>query len=328
MQRFRRSVGLVILSLVVFTAAPASAEPEPAEVFDKLAPESIEDLIAIEARVEAGAALAAPATVSLDLGRFGTGSGVVIGEEGYILTAAHVIGEAGRVIQIHFPDGTTETAVTLGSDQENDAGLAKLQGDGPWPHVEMAPADTLSTGDWVVALGHPGGFELERSVVIRLGRIVRARQKAIQSDCSLIGGDSGGPLFDMNGRVVGIHSRSGMSERTNIHVPIGEYHEYWNLLAAGRQWGQRIRSPKLGIGFAHALEDRGIVVTGLFRRSGAARAGVKLGDIITIIDDQPMHDEKALREVMAVKAPGDAVVLTILRDEETIQLKAVLGSFE
>ena len=83
--------------------------------------------------------------------------------------------------------------MTLGSDQENDAGLAQLQGEGPWPHVEMAPANTLGTGDWVVALGHPGGCDLERNVVVRLGRIVRVRQTAIQSDCSLIGGDSGGP---------------------------------------------------------------------------------------------------------------------------------------
>lgn len=330
MQRFRRSVGLVILSVAVFAAAPASAElePAPAEVFDKLAPESIEDLKAIEARVEAVAALAAPATVSLNLRPFGTGSGVVIGEEGYILTAAHVIGEADQVIQVQFPDGTTETAITLGSDQQNDAGLAKLQGDGPWPHVEMAPADTLGTGDWVVALGHPGGFELERNVVVRLGRIVRVRQKAIQSDCSLIGGDSGGPLFDMDGRVVGIHSRIGRNERTNIHVPIGEYHTNWNLMAEGRQWGQRMVMPLLGVRFDVDPEDRGVLVTGVLRRSGAAEAGVKLGDIIAKFDDQPVRDEKSIFEALALKVPGDPVTLTILRDQDTIQLEATLGAWE
>lgn len=324
MHTFRRPVGLLTLCVAVF-AATASLAERPAAL-DKLAPETIEDLKQIEARVETVAAHAAPATVSLDMGPIGgTGSGVVIGEDGYILTAAHVIGDAGQVIQVRFPDGTVETAVTLGSDQKNDAGLAKLQGEGPWPHVDMAPADTLTQGDWVVALGHPGGFDQDRSVVVRLGRIVRVRPVVgIQSDCSLIGGDSGGPLFDMDGQVVGIHSRIGQSERTNIHVPISEYHTGWNLLTAGREWGQR-KSPLLEIDYAPDVEDRGVVVTRLMRRSGASRAGVRPGDIITHIDEQPVYDSSTFNEALALKVPGDSTVLTLLRDGREIQLEATLG---
>lgn len=324
MHPFRRPIGLLILCLAVFTAIPSLAE-RPAAL-DKLAPETIEDLKQIEARVEAVAAHAAPATVSLDMGPIGgTGSGVVIGEDGYILTAAHVIGDAGQVIQVRFPDGTVETAITLGSDQKNDAGLAKLQGEGPWPHVDMAPADTLTQGDWVVALGHPGGFDQDRSVVVRLGRILRVRRVVgIMSDCSLIGGDSGGPLFDMDGQVVGIHSRIGQSERTNIHVPISEYQDGWDSLAAGRQWGRR-QAPMPGIDYAPDPEDRGVVVTRVMRRSGASRAGVQPGDIITQIDDQPTYDSSTMSEALALKVPGDLITVALIRGDEVIQLEVTLG---
>lgn len=323
MNSFGLSRWLLIFALC-FPVVDGAQAQRPA-AFEKLAPDTLDDLKQIEARVEAVAAQTAPATVSLNLGRGGTGSGVVIGEEGYILTAAHVIGDAGQVIQVYFPDGRVETAVTLGSDQQNDAGLAKLQGEGPWPHVEMAPPGTLTQGDWVVALGHPGGFDEERSVVVRLGRIVRVRPVVgIQSDCSLIGGDSGGPLFDVDGRVVGIHSRIGASERTNIHVPIGEYHTGWDRLASGRQWGQR-QSPLLGVMYSPDPQDRGLVVDRVLRRSAASRAGVKRGDLITHLDDQPMLDGRAIHEAMALQVPGDPITLTILRQGGTLQLEVTLG---
>jgi len=323
MQRFRLTVSC--FALVLLSALSASAHAERPAALDKLAPETLDDLKQIEARVEAVAAQAAPATVSLDLGIAGTGSGVVIGEDGYILTAAHVIGDAGRVVQVTFPDGRVETAITLGSDQQNDAGLAQLQGDGPWPHVEMAPPATLNQGDWVVALGHPGGFDAERSVVVRLGRIVRVRPVVgIQSDCSLIGGDSGGPLFDMDGQVVGIHSRIGASERTNIHVPIGEFHDGWDRLAAGRQWGRR-QLPLLGVWLDADPLDRGVVVQRVMRRTAAARAGVQRGDILTRVGDQAIYDDRAVHEAMALQVPGDPITLTLLREGQEIQLEATLG---
>ena len=132
----------------------------------------------------------------------------------------------------------------------------------------------------------------------------------------------------MDGRVVGIHSRIGHSERTNIHVPIGEYHTNWNLMARGRQWGGRLINPQLDVRLAPDLEDRGVVVSGVLRRSGAARAGIKLGDIITRIDDQPVYDEKAFYEALALKVPGDLIQVTILRGEEELQLKVKLGASE
>ncbi|MBB6430806.1 serine protease Do [Algisphaera agarilytica] len=323
MQRSSSSVWFFAWAAVMSLVATAVAEPT--SVFDKPAPESLEDLREIEARVEAVAELAAPATVSLDMGRGGSGSGVIIGDEGYILTAAHVIGEAGQIIQVRFPDGTVETAETLGLDRKNDAGLAQLQGEGPWPSVEMAAAGTVGTGDWVVSLGHPGGFDLERSVVVRLGRVLRVRSIVLQSDCSLIGGDSGGPLFNMDGKVVGIHSRIGKSERANLHISIGEYHSTWDSLVEGRQWGRQ-QSPEMGIvELGPDKEDRGVVVIRMVKPSAASEAGIKLGDIITGIGDRSIRDDHEFHEEIATLMSGDKVAMSVLRDDEELQLELTMG---
>ncbi|MEM6553955.1 MAG: S1C family serine protease [Planctomycetota bacterium] len=326
MPRFRTPPAGVTaaFALLLFPAFVAADEPA---AHDKPAPESLDDLLAIQARVEAVTDQTAAATVSLDLGFFGgSGSGVVIGDEGYILTAAHVIGDPGNVIQVRFPDGTVQTAETLGSDQTSDAGLAKLQGDGPWPSVEMADPGSVEPGDWVVSLGHPGGYDPDRNVVVRLGRILRIRQLIIQSDCSLIGGDSGGPLFNLDGQVIGIHSRIGTSERLNMHIPIAVYHEVWDQLIDSERWGRPIESGAfLGFYFAPDPQGRGVVVDRVMRRSAAAKAGIKRRDIITRIADQPVRDEDGLREIMALEQPGEQVTVTVIRGGKELQLDVTPG---
>ena len=89
--------------------------------------------------------------------------------------------------------------------------------------VELDRGDSASLGDWVYALGHSGGFEKERGVGVRIGRLVRMAEQTINSDCNLIGGDSGGPLFNMKGQLIGIHSRVGASLEQNMHVPLREF---------------------------------------------------------------------------------------------------------
>ncbi|MEO1235413.1 MAG: trypsin-like peptidase domain-containing protein [Planctomycetota bacterium] len=311
---------LVFLPGLLVAEAGAS---DPA--FDKPVPETLDDLRAIQAAVERVTAAAAPATVALNLGFSGTGSGVVVSEDGYILTAAHVIGDANQTIQVVFPDGQVHTAKTLGSDTQNDAGLAKLDGDGPWPFVPVADEDAPDVGEWVVALGHPGGFDADRPVVVRLGRVVRVRPLVgIQSDCSLIGGDSGGPLFNLDGEVVGIHSRIGHSARTNIHVAVGDYKAAWDGLAAGRQWGER-RFPILGVVLGSDPDDRGVFVVQVLRGSPAADAGLRRGDVILSIDGAEVRDSRAVADHMALQVPGDVVRVRVLRGTRELTFDAELG---
>src|SRR5205807_4246056 len=101
--------------------------------------------------------------------------------------------------------------------------------------------------DWCVVTGHPGGFRPGRSPVVRVGRILELNLTSprayLRTDCTLVGGDSGGPLFDMHGRVIGIHSRIGGSITANLHVPVDTYRETWDRLVKGERWGGGIGRP-------------------------------------------------------------------------------------
>src|ERR1043166_8191567 len=111
--------------------------------------------------------------------------------------------------------------------------------DTKYPFLEMGKSADLKVGQWVIAIGHPDGVRANRGPVVRVGRILVASQFVLQTDCTLVGGDSGGPLFDMEGRVIGIHSRIGGAKIIeNMHVPIDTYREEWDRLAAGEEYGK------------------------------------------------------------------------------------------
>ena len=191
------------------------------------APESIADLRAIEASVKVLVKKVSPATVAVEVGG-ATGSGVIISSNGLVLTAAHVAGGPDRKVTFTFPDGKRVRGKTVGSDENSDAGLMRITEGGPWPFVPLGELETAKVGDWVLALGHPGGFDSRRSLVVRLGRLLRIRGDSLQSDCTISPGDSGGPLFDMHGRVIGIHTTISGSMSENFHVPITKFYSEWD----------------------------------------------------------------------------------------------------
>jgi hypothetical protein len=202
----------------------------------KPAPEGPEDLRAIEKQVQAVVAKVMPAVVGVRIGP-GQGSGVIVSADGYVLTAGHVSGKPGRDVQVLLPDGRKLKAKALGRNGSIDSGLLKITEPGTWPHVEMGKSGGLKRGQWVVAIGHPGGYRKNRTPVVRVGRVLQATRYLIRTDCTLVGGDSGGPLFDMTGRVVGIHSRIGLSIFENVDVPVDTYRQTWDRLARGENWG-------------------------------------------------------------------------------------------
>ncbi|MGO9112001.1 MAG: trypsin-like peptidase domain-containing protein [Thermoguttaceae bacterium] len=171
--------------------------------------------------------------------RLGEGSGVVVSEDGLILTAGHVIAQPGCDLTVIFPDGRRAAAKGLGANFARDSGLARFTMAGKWPHVEMARSNDIKPGTWCVALGHPGGIQQGRTPPIRLGRVLNSGKDArfLVTDATVISGDSGGPLFDLDGRVIGIHSNIGANFDQNRHVPIDVFREQWNDLLAGKAIG-------------------------------------------------------------------------------------------
>jgi serine protease Do len=306
---------------------PARADESPRFDFTK-APESLDDLKAIQAQVKTIVAKVMPCTVGVRMGP-GQGSGVIISPDGYVLTAGHVSGKAGRDITIVFPDGKTAKAKTLGANKGIDSGLIKLTGDGPWPFVEMGKSEELKRGQWCIALGQPGGFRQGRTPPVRVGRVLESARTHVRTDCTLVGGDSGGPLFDMEGRVIAIHSRIGGAITANIHVPVDTYRNTWDRLVKAEVWGDEVTgqaaapSPYLGIQGDPAAEQCKVVQVAA--DSPAAKGGLLVNDIITTFDGQKVLSFEDLVEFVRKKKPGDEVTVQIRRGEEFLKLKLVVG---
>jgi len=204
-------------------------------------PKTPQELQALEAQVKQVVAKALPCVVGI---RIGTeqGSGVIVSEDGLVMTAGHVCHRANQDAEVLLYDGKVVKAKTLGVFRSGDAGLVKIVEPGKWPFLERGQSAELKPGDWCVALGHPLGYMKERPPVVRAGRIVQAGDTLLQTDCALVAGDSGGPLLDLKGRIIGIHSRIGGAMNMNFHVPIDLFITHWDRLLRGEEWETQLPS--------------------------------------------------------------------------------------
>jgi len=292
-------------------------------VFRRPAPGTLDELKSMERHLRSLSGRVAPAVVAVTLGET-SGSGVVITEEGLVLTAAHVVGAPGRDVRFTFPDGKTARGKTLGANDELDAGMMKITDRGPWPFVAMSAAGQARVGDWVLAMGHPGGFEPGRAVVVRLGRIIGLDADAVQTDCTISGGDSGGPLFDMRGGVVGVHSRISEGATENFHVPVRAYRQDWERLTKGEQWGGQTRPTRPWFGARGVDHADGCQLEFVEEDSPAAKAGLQVGDIVRRIMDEAVDGAAALRRLIGGAKPGDTLRVEIRRAERTMVINVTL----
>lgn len=219
------------------SAPPAAQQPKPSPRIGS--PRNLADLVAIEARVKAVAAKVLPSVVAVRVGE-SQGSGVVVSQDGYVLTAGHVAVSPAQPATFIFPDGKNAKGTTLGIHRRADAGLMKITDPGPWPSLEMGTSADLEIGDWCVAVGHPLGYQEGRPPVVRVGRVLRAQGPLVQTDCPLVAGDSGGPLFDLDAKVIGINSRIAGSATMNFHVPVDVFRDVWERLVKGEAWDEEV----------------------------------------------------------------------------------------
>ncbi|MEY3896181.1 MAG: hypothetical protein RLZZ214_1701 [Verrucomicrobiota bacterium] len=296
----------------------------------------LNDLAKIEDKVEQVSQKVMPATVALLSEKTqSSGSGVITTADGLILTAAHVVQGADELTVV-FPDGEQVPGKVLGANYSKDIAMVQIMGKGPWPFAGMGASKTLSAGDWVVALGHSAGFDAARTPPVRFGRVVsKGPGNFLTTDCTLIGGDSGGPLFDLDGKIIGINSSIGVSLTNNNHAGIDGFKEDWDRIRAGEAWGRLSMNPfanpempVLGIVFGERRGVRGVPVEGVVPKSPSAAAGVRAGDVIESLDGNTIRDANKLLQVLAKKQPGDTVKLGILRDRKNLEIDVVLARRE
>ena len=180
----------------------------------------------------------------------------------------------------------------------------------------------------VLALGFPGGYDRQRGAVARIGRLIGTSLSTIRTDCKLLGGDSGGPLFNLRGELIGIHSRISDSPDENYHAPISAFHRGWQDLEEKQViqfWHER-KGGFLGVAQCAPLEDdAGLLVREVVSHSPADHAGIIPGDILTHIDDQKIIDRLEYSAAVESKLPGEHIALRYRRGHLSMVVDIALG---
>ncbi|HUK36965.1 MAG TPA: trypsin-like peptidase domain-containing protein, partial [Vicinamibacterales bacterium] len=268
-----------------------------------------------------------------DPARRGEGTGFIIDADGSILTNHHVIDRAER-ITVKLADGRSLKARVLGSDPDTDIALIKIDGQSGLPVAPLGDSSTLRAGEWVVAIGNPLGYEhsVTVGVVSYLGRKLfdASLDNYIQTDAAINFGNSGGPLINSRGEVIGINAAiSSRASNIGFAVPInGATAILPQLRARGR-----VSRGYIGVGLRdidpdlqqslHLTVSRGALVQDVSEDSPGARAGLRPYDTIVAIDDRAIRNDDELIRDIASKAPGTTAKLRLVRDgrEETITVK-------
>lgn len=267
------------------------------------------------------------------------GSGFVISADGFIVTNNHVI-EGADEISIEFFSGKKLDAKLVGTDPKTDIALLKVESPEPLPFVTFGNSDVMRVGDWVMAMGNPlgQGFSVSAGIVSARNReLSGSYDDFIQTDAAINRGNSGGPLFNMDGEVIGVNTAIlspnggsigiGFSMASNVVAKVTDQLRQFGETRRG--WlGVRIQDVTPDVAEAMGLTDEtGALVTDV-PEGPAMTAGVKSGDIITAFDGKPVKDSRELVRRVADATVGTEVPLTVLREGKSVDLKITLGRRE
>ena len=263
------------------------------------------------------------------------GSGVIISQDGYIVTNSHVISKADNII-VMLNDGRKATAKVIGNDVESDLAVIKVDLTGLKP-LGFREQST-QVGDVVLAIGNPFGVgqTVTQGIISATGRTdlgINTVEDFIQTDAAINPGNSGGALVDAYGQLVGINtaifSRSGGSMGIGFAIPT----EIVKLVMNGIIKDGKVHRGWLGIELQSSMKDptklsddtQGVEVMNVMRDGPAAKAGLQKGDIITAMDNKPVNDANTLIQMVARKAPNSVVNLQVMRNKAQSSVNVILG---
>ncbi|GBR38997.1 endopeptidase DegP/Do [Neoasaia chiangmaiensis NBRC 101099] len=273
------------------------------------------------------------------------GSGFIISGDGYIVTNNHVVNGATRV-SVTLDDGTTLPAKVVGRDPQTDVALLKIKPNGTLPFIELGDSDAVQPGEWVVAVGNPFGLggTVTAGIVSARGRNLNsgAYDDFIQTDAPINHGNSGGPLFSQDGKVVGVNaaiiSPSGGSIGIGFAIPSNTVK---NVVDQIRKTGHVVRgylgltdqniSPTMAqaLGLkpsAPGAPPMGALVASVNPKGPADKAGVKSGDVITTLNGKPIKDGHDLAVHVVSMAPGSKATLGVLRANKPTTIDVTVGN--
>lgn len=265
-----------------------------------------------------------------------SGSGVIIHEDGYIVTNNHVIGTEIEA-EIRFSDHSTLIAQVVGRDPDTDLALLRVEVDRKLPAAKFGDSNLVKVGQWVLAIGNP--FGLDRTVTLGLvsgiGREnlnLSRYENFIQIDAPIHPGNSGGPLFNLRGEVIGINTAIiNFAQRIGFAIPSNMANQVMMQLKTGgkvmRGWlgvGIQPLTPELGKKFG-VKDGKGVLVNEVFEGNPAEIAGIKPGDIITNIGNERLESLNQLSRVVAGYGPGEEVEVIVIRNGQNLTLSVLLG---
>lgn len=271
------------------------------------------ELLKVQAQVQSQLSHVSRALVSVESDD-GAASGVIVSPDGLVMTAEHVTNQPGRKLKLRLADGRQVTAKALGLDRTTDAAMMRIEGDKKnWPHVE--PCRDLRearAGTWCFALGHPGGYDAKRGPVLRVGKVIKQMANGLQTDCILMGGDSGGPLFNLEGEVIGIHSQIWAGRDQNVHVSVAPFLRAWDALSKSsvvRSWGSGVGG---WVGLMTQRSKQGeLEILEVAPNSPAEKAGIEKGEIILTVDEEKVSDQPQFSEAISSRPSGSVVALQV-----------------
>lgn len=282
-------------------------------------PKNLAELQAMQDHVQKLLAKVLPATVSLP-----GASGVLVrrDNESFVLCAAHVTMMADQRINITTHAGKRLRGTSLGANHRSDVSLVRVDSKGDHPAVAIGKSGELKRGEWVLMLGHPSGKKPGHSAPARLGRVQRVPKTGyLVTDCTMQAGDSGGPLFDMQGRVVGINSRINSNLAMNMHGPIDALMGEWQDLLDGKVTRSRRGRVQLTFGVDLSYGEGCPVFEKVPADSRAGKAGLRSGDRLLEMNGTEIDTRTSVRRVFRDFRPGEYINVIVARDGKGIELK-------
>ena len=266
----------------------------------------------------------------------GVGTGFIVAEEGYVVTNNHVI-RSGGAFKVRLNDGRVASAALVGSDQETDIAVLKIDVGGLSP-IEFGDSDAAEVGDWVIALGSPFGLKdsVTAGIISARGREVGLSplESYLQTDATINPGNSGGPLVDMDGRVVGINtaieSRSGGSDGISFAIPSNMAKSVVESIIAGSApsrgfLGIQMQPLDVRTAAQVGFNGQGVLVNQVVPGGAAANAGVQVGDIVVKVNGEDTINPQRVMRAVRLCAPGVAVPIEVIRAGTVMSLTATLG---